>query len=245
MLIHPTIETMKTLKLFGMAKALELQMELKEVRELSFEERLTMLIEAEALDKENKRTNSRLKRARLRLAACLEDVKVKQGRGIDRTLIAALATCEWIRDKRNMSITAPTGGGKTFLACALANTACRQGFTAAYYRAHVLFDELAIAKGDGSYNTAMCGLESRNLLILDDFGLERLAPENRRDLFEIMERRYDRGATLIASQFEVEHWHDIIGDPTLADAILDRFVHNSHAIKLKGETMRDPKNQKG
>lgn len=220
-------------------------MELKEVRELSFDERLALLIEAEALDKENKRTNGRLKSAKLRLAACLEDVKVKQGRGIDRALVATLATCDWIRDKHNISITAPTGAGKTFLACALAHTACRQGFTAAYFRTHVLFDSLAIAKGDGTYNTMMCNLESRKLLILDDFGLEKLASENRRDLFEIMERRYDRGSTLIASQFEVEHWHDIIADPTLADAILDRFVHNSYAIKLKGETMRDPKNQKG
>jgi DNA replication protein DnaC len=236
---------MKTLKLNGMAKALEQQMELKEVRELSFDERIAMLVEAEALDKENKKTNGRLRNAKLRLSACLEDVKVKQGRGIDRSLIATLATCNWIRDKRNMSITAPTGGGKTFLSCALAHTACRQGFTAAYYRAHVLFDDLAIAKGDGTYNEKMTNLESRKLLILDDFGLEKLAAENRRDLFEIMERRYDRGSTLIASQFEVDLWHDIIGDPTLADAILDRFVHNSYAIKLKGETMRDPKNQKG
>lgn len=220
-------------------------MELKEVRELSFDERLAMLIEAEALEKENTKTNNRLKKAKLRLAACLDDVKVKQGRGIDRALIASLATCNWIRDKRNMSITAPTGGGKTFLSCALAHTACLQGFTAAYYRAHVLFDELAIAKGDGTYNAMMSSLESRKLLILDDFGLEKLATEHRRDLFEIMERRYDHGSTLIASQFDVEHWHEIIGDPTLADAILDRFVHNSHAIKLKGETMRDPKNQKG
>ncbi|MBX9671132.1 MAG: IS21-like element helper ATPase IstB [Candidatus Obscuribacterales bacterium] len=245
MLIHPTIDMMKSLKLYGMARALETQLELKEARELSFEERLGMLLDSEVLDRENKRTSLRLKNAQLRLSACIEDIKIKPGRGLERAVITALATCDWIRDKRNILITGPTGAGKTYLACALANSACRQGYTVVYYRAPSLFDDLIVAKADGRYKRILASIESKKLLVLDDFGLEKLASENRRDMFEIIERRYDSSSTIISSQFPLEHWHDVIGDPTLADAILDRIVHNSHKLKVKGETMRDPKNQNG
>lgn len=224
-----------------MARALEAQLELKEARELSFEERLGMLLDAEALDRENTRTDSRLRQAKLRIAACLEDLKIKSVRGIDRALITALSSCDWIRDKRNVLITGPTGAGKTFLACALAQAACRQGLSAVYYRASVLFDELLIAKADGRYKKVLDAIESKKLLVLDDFGLAKLTAENRRDLLEIMEQRYDISSTIITSQFDREHWHDIIGDPTLADAILDRTVHNAHEIKLKGESQRKQK----
>jgi len=242
MLIQPTLDLMRELKLFGMTRALEAQLELKEIRELSFEERLGMLVDAEALDRGNKRTSSRLRTARLRLDACIEDVKLKGARGLDRSLITTLSSCDWIRDKRNIAITGPTGAGKTYLACALAHAACRQGFTAIYHRAAVLFDDLVLAKADGRYKRVMLSLTSKRLLLIDDFGLEKLTAENRRDLLEIMEQRYGNSSTIITSQFDVEHWHDVIGDPTIADAILDRFVHNSHEIKVKGKSMRDPKN---
>jgi len=225
-----------------MARALEAQSELKEVRELSFEERLGMLLDAEAIDKDNRNTASRLKTAKLRLAACMEDLKIKASRGLDRSVITSLASCDWVRDKQNIAITGPTGAGKTYLACALANSACRHGFTAVYHRATTLFDDLCIGKGDGRYKGVLSAIASKRLLIIDDFGLETLAAENRRDLLEIMEQRYGSGSTIITSQFAVEHWHDAIGDPTLADAILDRFVHNSQELKLKGKSMRDPKN---
>lgn len=228
-----------------MARALQAQLELKEARELSFEERLGMLLDAESLDRENKHTSSRLKTAKLRLSACMEDLKVKASRGLDRAVVTALATCDWVRDKRNIAITGPTGAGKTYLACALAQRACRHGYTAIYYRATPLFDDLSVAKGDGRYKRLLSSIESKKLLIIDDFGLETLTAENRRDMLEIMEQRYESSSTIITSQFEVGHWHQLIGDPTLADAILDRFVHNAHELKVKGEkgeSMRKNKN---
>ncbi len=228
-----------------MAKALETQLELKEARELSFEERLGMLLDAEALDRNNRQTGSRLKKAKLRLAACMEDLKVKASRGLDRSVVTSLATCDWIRDKRNIAITGPTGAGKTYLACALAHSACRHGYTVIYHRASALFDDLVVAKGDGRYRSILSSIASRKLLILDDFGLEALTAENRRDLLELMEQRYEVSSTIITSQFDVEHWHGLIGDATLADAILDRFVHNAQELKVKGEkgeSMRKNKN---
>ncbi len=235
MLMQPTIDKMKTLKLFGMARALESQLNLKEARELSFDERLAMLLDAEALDKDNKRASSRLRAANLRLAACIEDLKIKSSRGIDRSTITALASCDWLRDKHNIAITGATGAGKTYLACALGHNACRNGFTVIYHRATTLFDDLVLAKADGRYKRILASVESKALLILDDFGLEKLTAENRRDLLEIMEQRYNISSTIITSQLDLKHWHDVIDDPTLADAILDRFVHNAHEFKVKGE----------
>jgi len=218
-----------------MARALETQLELKEARELSFEDRLAMLVDAEGLEKDNSKTASRIKAANLRLAACMEDLKIKASRGLDRATITALATCDWLRDKRNLALTGATGAGKTYLACALGHQACRQGFSVIYYRATTLLDDLILAKADGRYKKVLSSIESKRLLILDDFGLEKLTAENRRDLLEMMEQRYGISSTIITSQLEVEHWHQVIGDPTLADAILDRFVHNSVELKVKGE----------
>jgi DNA replication protein DnaC len=215
-------------------------MALKEARELSFDERLGMLLDAESLDRENQRTSARLRHAKLRLDASMEDLKIKASRGLDRATTVSLASCDWLRDKRNIFITGATGSGKTYLSCALAHSACRQGYSSIYYRAPSLFDDLAIAKADGRYKRILAALANKSLLILDDFGLEKLNTENRRDLLEIMEMRYGNSSTIIASQFEVKLWHDIIGDPTLADAILDRLVHNGHEIKVKGKSLRDP-----
>lgn len=234
---------MKELKLFGMARALESQLELKESRELSFEERLGLLLDAEALDKENRSTTARLRSAKLRLAACLEDLKFKPGRGLDRTLITTLSSGDWLRNKRNVGVTGPTGTGKTYVACALGHSACRQGFPVAYYRAPTLFDDLVLAKADGRHKRIMSSIASKRLFILDDFGLEKLTAENRRDLLEIMEKRYGLSSTIIASQLPSDHWHEAIGDPTIADAILDRTIHNSYHIKLKGPSMRNEKSE--
>ena len=241
MLIHPTIDKMKEMKLHGMARALESQLELKEARELSFEERLGMLLDSEALDRENRQTSSRLKSAKLRLNACVEDLKFKAIRGLDRRLITALSSCDWIRDKCRIRITGATGTGKTYVACALGHCACRHGFSVVYFRAHPLFDDLVVAKADGRHKTIMSSIEKKRVLILDDFGLEVLTAESRRDLLEIMESRYGISSTIITSQLPTDNWHDAIGDPTIADAILDRTVHNTYDIKLKGPSMRDPK----
>lgn len=243
MLIHPTIENLKDLKLFGMARALESQMELKEARELSFEERLGLLIDAELVVQVNKRADSRLKAARLRLPATLEDLKLKASRGLDRSVITALATCDWILSNQNVLVTGATGAGKTYLACALAQKACREGYSVAYYRAPKFFDELALAKADGSYNKLLNSLKRKSLLVVDDFALSPLTEGERRDLLEVVEDRYGLRATIVASQLPVEHWHESIGEPTIADAILDRLVHNAHKIELKGKSMRDPKNE--
>ncbi len=226
-----------------MARALETQMELKEARELSFEERLAMLLDAECISQHNKSTESRLRTAKLKLPACMEDVRIIANRGLDRSLLTSLASCDWIRDKQNILITGSTGAGKTYLACALANAACRHELSTIYYRIPTLFDDLVIAKADGSYKRLVnTTIGNKKLLVLDDFGLCAMTPENRLDLLEIMERRYDISSTIITSQFDTDHWHDLIGDPTIADAILDRTVHNAHRIKLKGETMRNKKN---
>jgi DNA replication protein DnaC len=222
-----------------MARVLESQLELKEARELSFEDRLGMMLEAESLERENRETTARLRSAKLRLVACLEDLKFKPGRGLERALLTTLSACDWVRDKRNIRITGATGTGKTYIACALGRACCRHGFSTAYYRASALFDDLILAKSDGRYKRILSSIESKRLFILDDFGLEKLTAENRMDLLEIMERRYGISSTIIASQLPVEHWHEVIGDPTIADAILDRTVHNSYHIKLKGPTMRD------
>jgi DNA replication protein DnaC len=182
-----------------------------------------------------------LQRAKLRLSACIEDIDYRHPRGLDQSLMTKLATCQWVYERHNVLITGPTGIGKTWLACALGHNSCRQGLSALYLRLPRLLQELSIAKGDGRYVRLMKALAKTDLLILDDWGLSTLSDENRRDLLELLEDRYDTRATIVTSQFPVEHWHDAMGDPTLADAILDRLVHNAYKIVLKGESMRKRK----
>lgn len=241
MLIHPTLDNMKTLKLFGMVRALESQSEMKEIDELVFEDRLGLLVDAEMIERENKQLQSRLKTAKLRLAACMEDLDTKAARGLDRAAIAGLASCDWIRRHRNVLVTGPTGAGKTYVSCALAQKACRERFSVVYERASKLFHDLAIAKADGRYGKLLSNMAKKDLLVIDDFAMSPLTDEQRRDLLEIVEDRYDRRSTVIASQVPVEHWHEIIGDPTIADAILDRLVHNAHKLCIKGESIRKKK----
>lgn len=233
MLKNPTMDNLRTLKLNGMLKALEGQEAVANIEELSFDDRLGLLVDAEILSRSNKQLQSRLKTARLRLSACIEDLEIKSGRGLDKTNVVALSTCDWLRLHRNILVTGPTGSGKTYVSCALAQKACREGYSATYERASKLFHDLSLAKADGSYLSMLRALSKKDLLVIDDFALAPLTDEQRRDLLEIMEDRYNRRSTIVVSQVPADHWHEIIGDPTIADAILDRLVHNAHKIQLR------------
>ncbi len=241
MLIHPTLDKLHTLKCPGMAAALTEQMTLPDIDALSFEERLGLLVDRELTERDNRRTANRLRRARLKHQAAIENIDYHHPRGLDKSLMQSLATCQWVREHLNILITGPTGVGKTWLACALAHRACRAGYTALYLRLPKLFQDLTIAKGDGRYPKLLTTLAKTQVLILDDWGLVKLNAEQRRDLLEILEDRHGARATLATSQLPTEKWHNSIGDPTLADAILDRLVHNAYKINLKGESMRKQK----
>jgi DNA replication protein DnaC len=238
MLTVPTLEKLRKLKLPGMARAFEEQYVSADFAGLSFEERLGLLVDREVTERENRQLSTRLKQARLRQQACLEDIDYREPRGLDRSLLKALANCQWIRDHLNIFITGPTGVGKSFIACALAHRACLEGFKVRYFRAPRLFQELALARGDGSYSKLMNSLAKDHLVVVDDWGLSVLNDQEQRDFLEILEDRYGIHSMIIASQLPVEHWHEVIGNPTLADAILDRLVHNAYKINLKGGSMR-------
>ena len=197
-----------------------------------------MLVDRELTAREDRRLKTRLRTARLRQQAAIEDLDYRHPRGLDKSLMRELAGCQWIKQHLNLLITGPTGVGKTWIACAIAHKACRSDFTAQYRRLSRLFDELSYAHGDGRYPQLMKKLARTDLLVLDDWGLAKLTAPQRRDLLEVLDDRHDRRSTLITSQLPVDHWHKIICDPTLADAILDRLVHNAYRITLKGESMR-------
>jgi len=240
MLKESMIEQLQTLKLYGMLQALEQQQSQPETHDLSFEERLALLVEREILYRENRRLERLLKGARLRVQACVEDINYRHPRGLEKPRMASLVSCDWIQRSHNLCITGPTGCGKTWLACALGNQACRRGLSVRYVRLPNLFEQLRISHGDGSYPRLMNQLLKMDLLILDDWGLQPMTNTQRQDLMEVIEDRHGRRATLVTSQLPTEHWHDYIGEATLADAILDRLLHGSHCLNLIGESMRKP-----
>lgn len=238
MLTHPTLEKLQTLRLPGMLKALEDQQRMPDIDSLGFEERLALLVDRELTERENRRLSTRLKKAKLRHSCCAEDLDFKASRGLDKSLILNLLACSWIVRGINILICGPTGVGKSYLACALGHKACLEGRSALYLRLPRLFEELRLAKADGRYGKLMMGYAKTDLLILDDWGLTPMTDLQRRDLLEILEDRYGKRSTIVTSQLPVAAWHEAIGDPTLADAILDRLVHNAHKIELKGDSMR-------
>lgn len=238
MLMHPTLEKLRSLKLDGFARGLEEQMASPEIASLSFEERLGLLVDREVTDRENKRLAGRLYRAKLRQTACIEDIDFRHPRGLDRSLVMMLSGCNWIREHLNVLVVGATGTGKSYISCALAHRACMEGYSALYMRAPRLFRELAVARGDGRYAKMLKTLAKVDLLVLDDWGLARLNTEERGDLLEILEDRCGLRSTIVASQLPVETWHEVIGNPTVADAILDRLVNNAYRISLSGESMR-------
>lgn len=238
-MIEHTITELRRLKLSGMANALALQSEQPGTYEaLSFEERLQLLADSESLDREQRKQQRLLKAARLKIAASAQEIDYLHPRGLKQPVMASLLQCDWLNKGQNLLATGPCGSGKTFITCALAHTACMRGYSVKYYRLSRLMLELTQAKADGSYSKALASLAKVDLLILDDWGLEPLKALQRNDLMEIMDDRHGSTSTAIISQLPTDQWYQSIGDNTLADAILDRLMHNSHRLVLKGESMR-------
>ena len=245
MLTEPTREKLLELRLGAFAAAWEQQQQDPEIERLGFDERLALLVDAEWLDRQNKRLARNLREAKLRLSqACIENLDYPPARKLDKRRIRELATCRWIAEHHNVAITGPTGVGKTFLACALAQQACRKGYRALYRRAPRLFDELTLARADGTYPRLLAKLARIDLLVIDDWGLVSVGETERRDLLEVVEDRDGTRSTIMTSQLPVENWHDHLGNPSVADAICDRLLHRAHRIVLQGPSRRKEEAQK-
>lgn len=240
MTTEETFQKLSDIRMHGLARALHEQLDnLDSYEHLGFEDRLGLLIDREWTEREERSLTRRLQLARLRdRTACIEDIDYRHPRGLDRNLMRRLATCEWIKKRQNILISGSTGCGKTFIVCALANKACREGYSVVYRRVPRLIHELQLAKGDGSFQRLLSRWAKTDVLILDDWGLAPLAAPDRHDLLEVIEDRHAEHSTVIAGQLPIKDWHKYIGDPAVADAALDRIVHSAHRINLKGESMR-------
>ncbi|MEQ9153209.1 MAG: IS21-like element helper ATPase IstB [Parvibaculum sp.] len=245
MLTEPTQSKLAAMRLHGMLDAWREQQSTTSTSKLSFDERFALLVDAEELYRENRRLTRYMREAKLRIAnACIEDVDFAAGRNLDRAVVRQLASCRWITEQQNVTVTGATGVGKTYLACALAHQACRKGHRAIYRRASRFFDELTLARADGTYERLLSRLARVDVLVIDDWGLAPMKPVERRDLLEVLEDRYATRSTIITSQLPTSKWHEHIGDPTLADAICDRVLHNAHKILLKGPSRRKDRRKK-
>jgi DNA replication protein DnaC len=243
MLLKQTMEQLRELKLYGVITALEQQTNTIESHQLSFEERFSLLIDREIIDRGNRRITDLLRKARLRYLACVEDIDYQHPRGLDKSKMALLVNGDFIRHHHNLLITGPTGSGKSWLACAIGQQACRQRLSVRYIRMAKLLEELRISHADGSYIKLLNYFAKLDLIILDDFGLDPLSRQDQLDLLELIEDRYQIKSILITSQLTIKHWHDYIGEPTIADAIMDRLINKSHQLELKltGDSMRKDK----
>jgi DNA replication protein DnaC len=242
MLAQPTLEQLTGLRLHALSRAWQQQQEDPAIGDLGFDERLALLVDAEWTDRQNKRLGRLLREAKLRLpAACIEDVDYANERKLDKATVRQLAGGRWIEAHHNVVITGATGVGKTYLACAFAQQACRLGYRVLYRRAPRLFDELTLARADGTYVRLLARFARMDVLVLDDWGLAPVKDIERRDLLEIMEDRHGIRSTIWTSQIPVAQWHDHVGDPTIADAICDRLLHNAHRIELQGPSRRKVK----
>jgi len=245
MLNQQTFDKLHAMKLHGLADAFRAQLETTETGQLSFEERFALLVDQQWLWKENRALARRLRAAHLKELGVIEDVDYHHPRGLDRQLVRTLSSSDWVRQHQSVLLLGPTGIGKSWLACALAQKACRDGFSVLHKRTSELFRELAVAHADGSIGRLLLRLSRIDVLLLDDFAMAPLKDAERRDFLEICDDRYQRRSLILTSQMPVAHWHEQIGDPTIADSILDRLIHNAYRIELKGESLRKKRRKPG
>jgi len=238
MLREQTFEKLYSLKLHGMAQSFEQQMANPDSSALGFEERLGMLVESQWLWRENQAIKSRLRKAALKMPASIEDINYRHARQLERSQIRSLSSCDWIRQHHNIAISGPSGIGKTYIGCALLDKACREGFSVRYVSAPKFFRRMAIAYADGSFDRMLAGFAKTDVIAIDDYGLAPLTDMQKQHLLEVLDDRCGSRSTIVASQFVIDKWHDLIGSPTLADAIMERILSNSYRIELKGETIR-------
>jgi DNA replication protein DnaC len=243
MLNEETHQKLNAMKLYGMASAFEERLKEQGNDKLSFEERFGLLVDREWNERQQRRLKHRLSSAKLREPACVEDINYRHPRNLDRSVMQRLSTCRWVTEHENVVISGATGLGKTWLGCALANKACREGYSAIYARLPRLFHTLQIARADGSYIKELSRMAKADVLLLDDLGLSPIGDLERRDLLEVLEDRHGVRSTVVTSQIPVKKWHETIGDPTIADAFIDRLLHRAHRIELKGPSMRDPEQE--
>jgi DNA replication protein DnaC len=237
-LVEQTLEKLTTMKLHGMAKAFRQWLDQPKDKDLAPADLIGLLADAEWLYRENRKLELRLKNAKLRQPASIEDIDYSHARGLSKAVVLDLASSRWAQQHQNIILTGPTGVGKSYVACALGQKACRDGYSVVYRRASRLFDEMAQARADGTYPHLLRRLAKAQVLILDDFGLEVLGAAQRKELLEVLDDRYQISSTIVTSQLEPKDWHSVIGDATLADAICDRLVHNAHRMKLGGDSIR-------